>query len=130
MNSKKVILIFLGTLSLCLGVVGIIIPVLPTTPFLLLSAGLFFHSSTRLYRYLITNKYVGVYILKFRSDNGMTRKLKLYSIFIMWLMICVSCLFFIQSLSVRIFIVVLGIIGSLVMGIVVPTVYNSTNNNK
>lgn len=122
MNSKKLILMFLGTISLFIGAIGIIIPGLPTTPFLLLAAGLYLHSSTRLYNYLISNKYIGPYILKFRSDKGMSIKLKIYSICIMWLMIFTSCLLFIQSLTVIIFILALGIIGSLLMGFAVPTV--------
>lgn len=121
----KAIMISLGTISLLIGVIGAFVPGLPTTPFLLLTAGLYMHSSDRLYQLLITNRQIGPYILNFRSNKGMTRKLKIYSICIMWLMISLSCLLFIQSLSVKLFVVVLGIIGSLVMGTLVPTVYNS-----
>ena len=54
MNLFKVILIALGTLSLCIGIIGIIVPGLPTTPFILLTAGLYINSSDRSYQKLIT----------------------------------------------------------------------------
>ncbi|MBW6479367.1 MAG: YbaN family protein, partial [Bacteroidales bacterium] len=63
MTLKKILFAFLGTLSLILGVIGIFVPGLPTTPFLLLTAGLYMKSSERLYKLLISNKYLGPYIL-------------------------------------------------------------------
>lgn len=121
----KTILIFIGTVSLCIGIIGIIVPGLPTTPFLLLTAGLYLRSSEKLYRSLITNKHLGFYIKKFQSDKGMTKKVKLYSICLMWVMITVSILFFITALSVKLIILVLGITGTIVMGFIIPTVNNS-----
>ena len=49
MNLIKVLLIVLGTLSLCVGIIGIVVPGLPTTPFVLLTAGLYIKSSDKLY---------------------------------------------------------------------------------
>jgi uncharacterized membrane protein YbaN (DUF454 family) len=93
-------LIFIGTVSLCIGVLGIFIPGLPATPFLLLTAALYVRGSDRLYQTLITNKYLGSYILKFRTDKGMTKGLKLYSFIIMWFMIIISCAFFITPVPI------------------------------
>ncbi len=59
MSFLKSILILLGTLSLCIGVIGIVVPGLPTTPFLLLTAGLYIKSSDKLYTKLISNRLVG-----------------------------------------------------------------------
>lgn len=126
MTFIKLILIFIGTVSLSIGAMGILIPGLPTTPFLLLSAALYIRSSDRLYHALISNKYLGSYILKFRSDKGMKKGLKLCSVLIMWIMIIASCLFFITSVSLRLLISVLGIIGTIVMLFIIPT----TNNSK
>ena len=57
---KKFLLIFTGSLSLILGLIGIVVPLLPTTPFLLLSAACFFKNSDKLYKKLISNKYGGI----------------------------------------------------------------------
>jgi uncharacterized membrane protein YbaN (DUF454 family) len=122
MSLLKAILIVLGTVSLLAGAIGIFVPGLPTTPFLLLTSVLYVHSSDKLYKLLISNKRVGAYILNFRSNKGMTRKLKIYSICIMWVMITISCLFFIPTLSIKLIVAVLGLTGSFVMGIVVPTI--------
>jgi uncharacterized membrane protein YbaN (DUF454 family) len=121
MTFRKVIMICLGTISLCIGVIGIFIPGLPTTPFLLLTAVLYFRSSDRLYQALITNKHIGSYILRFRTDKGMKKGLKLYSVITMWIMIIASCLLLITSGSLKMFVLVLGIVGTIVMLFFIPT---------
>jgi uncharacterized membrane protein YbaN (DUF454 family) len=122
MTFIKAVMIFFGTVSLFIGVLGIFIPGLPTTPFLLLTAALFIRSSDKLYHRLITNKYLGSYIQKFRLDKGVTKRVKLYSILTMWMMIIVSCLFLINVISLILVVLVLGIIGTIVMWILIPTV--------
>ena len=62
----KFLLIFLGTISLILGITGIFVPGMPTTPFLLLTAGCYVKSSDKLYNYLIKNKLIGTYISDFQ----------------------------------------------------------------
>jgi len=121
----RTLLIFIGTVSLCIGAIGIFIPGLPTTPFLLLSAGLYLRSSEKLYHFLIKNKHLGFYVMKFQTNKGMTKGIKLYSISTMWIMITVSCLFFITPLSVKLCVSGLGIIGTIVMGFIIPTIKNS-----
>lgn len=125
----KAVMISVGTISLVIGVIGAFIPGLPTTPFLLLSAGLFVKSSDRLYNLLINNKHIGAYILKYRSNKGMSLKLKTYSIILMWLMITLSCLFFITAPITKLIVSSCGIIGTIVMSLVVPT-SKTVDNNK
>lgn len=121
MNFYKVVLIVLGTLSLCVGIIGIVVPGLPTTPFLLLTAGLYVKSSDRLYQKLITSRIAGSYITEFRTKKGMTKKTKLSAIGTMWVMITISCLFFITPNSLKIVILIIGLAGTIVMGILIPT---------
>jgi uncharacterized membrane protein YbaN (DUF454 family) len=59
MSVSKVLLIAAGALSLALGVVGIVLPVLPTTPFLLLASFCFLKSSRRLHRWIMENRHFG-----------------------------------------------------------------------
>ncbi|MDR0506322.1 MAG: YbaN family protein [Dysgonamonadaceae bacterium] len=80
----KYLLIVLGIVSLCLGVLGIFLPVLPTTPFLLLSAALFMRSSKRLYHWLLNHKVFGQYIRSFMEDKSIPLKVKVISITVMW----------------------------------------------
>ncbi|UCH15746.1 MAG: YbaN family protein [Bacteroidales bacterium] len=120
----KLVLIILGTVSLFFGIAGIFIPGLPTTPFILLTAGLYVRSSEKLYNQLIINKYVGPFISDFRKNKGMNIQTKAYSIILMWVMIFTSAYFFINSLRARLVLIGAGIIGTIVMGFIVPTVKN------
>ncbi|MFI3264348.1 MAG: YbaN family protein [Rikenellaceae bacterium] len=88
----KALFIVLGTLSLMLGVLGIVLPLLPTTPFLLLSATLYMHSSPRLYDWLLGNKYLGQYIRNYREHKIIPLKAKIVSLLILWsTILCSIC---------------------------------------
>ncbi len=76
-----------GTLSLILGVVGIVLPGLPTTPFLLLSAGCYARGSERFYIWLMTNKVFGKYIRNYREGKGIPKKVKSGALTFLWLTI-------------------------------------------
>jgi len=120
----KLVLIILGTISLFLGILGIFIPGLPTTPFILLTAGLYARSSEKLYRQLLINKYLGPFISDFRKNKGLNIQTKIYSIILMWTMIFVSAYFFMNTLMPRIILVTAGIVGTVVMGFLIPTIKN------
>lgn len=80
----KYLFILLGSLSLILGVLGIFLPLLPTTPFLLLSAALYMHSSPKLYDKLLTNRYLGGYITDYRENKALARSTKIKIILLLW----------------------------------------------
>ena len=80
----KYILAFLGTLSLVLGLVGIFLPILPTTPFLLLAAALYFRSSRRLYDWLLAHPHLGTYIRNFRENKAIPLRVKIVSVSLVW----------------------------------------------
>jgi len=120
MSLIKLLLIFLGTLSLCIGLIGIFIPGLPTTPFLLLTAALYIRSSDKLYRKVVENRFIGSYVIKYQTNKGMTRSDKIYAISLMWIMIAISCILFIDSNLINLIILMVGVIGTIVMGLLVP----------
>jgi uncharacterized membrane protein YbaN (DUF454 family) len=80
----KIILATLGTITLALGIIGIFLPVLPTTPFLLLSAALYVRSSQRLYDWLMSHKHLGPYIKNFREHKALPLRVKIVSVTMVW----------------------------------------------
>ncbi|MDY3268447.1 MAG: YbaN family protein [Phocaeicola sp.] len=92
----RLIYSIIGFISVLLGVIGIFLPVLPTTPFLLLAAALFFRSSPRAYSWLINHKYLGPYIRSFREDKSIPLRIKIISIGTLWLT-AVHCIIFVFS---------------------------------
>ncbi|WP_102262963.1 YbaN family protein [Mesobacillus jeotgali] len=89
----KALLITIGTLSISLGVIGILVPLLPTTPLILLGAACYVKASDELYQKLIRNKWLGGYIKDFREKNGITLKNKVLSLCLMWISILGTILF-------------------------------------
>ena len=87
----RALLLGAGGLSVALGVIGIFLPVLPTTPFLLLAATCFARSSPRVYIWLVTHPRLGPWIRDYLDGAGIPLKAKLYSIGLMWPSILLSC---------------------------------------
>ena len=106
------ILIALGSLSLALGLIGVVVPGLPTTPFLLLSAACYVRSSERLYGWLLNHRLFGRYIREYRENRGMSIRAKLLALALMWVMILLSATVFVAATRVRVLILLLGIVGT------------------
>ncbi|KPC32987.1 Uncharacterized protein ABJ99_1840 [Pseudomonas syringae pv. cilantro] len=87
----RYLLAAVGWLSVALGVIGIFLPVLPTTPFLLLAAACFARSSPRFYHWLINHPQLGPWIRDYLEGNGIPLKGKVYAIGMMWASISLSC---------------------------------------
>jgi len=79
-----------GLVSVAVGVVGIALPVLPTTPFLLLAAWCFARSSERLHRWLVTHRRLGVYVVGFVYGGGIPRRAKITALVVLWVSVSVS----------------------------------------
>ncbi|HLD68277.1 MAG TPA: YbaN family protein [Pseudomonas sp.] len=84
-------LLTLGWLCVVLGVIGIFVPVLPTTPFLLLAAACFVRSSRRFYLWLVGHPKLGPWIRDYLEGQGIPLKGKVYAIGLMWSSIALSC---------------------------------------
>jgi uncharacterized membrane protein YbaN (DUF454 family) len=89
----KYILAFLGSVALVLGIVGIFLPVLPTTPFLLLAAALYLRSSQRLYEWLMSHKHLGPYIKNFRENKAIPLRVKIVSVTLVWVTLLYCAIF-------------------------------------
>lgn len=104
--------IILGTFSLGLGLLGIVTPGLPTTPFVLLTAFLYAKGSPRLHEKLKNNKITGYYLNRMNGELGW--KIKFLSVSIMWCMICFTIFFvFAGNLVMQHVMLGLGIIGTI-----------------
>lgn len=106
--AKKYLLIFAGSISLVLGIVGVFIPVLPTTPFLLLSSFCFLRSSKRLYNWLINHKLFGSYIYNYLTYRAINKNTRIGALIFLWLSLLVS-IFFVSNLHMTIFLFAVGI---------------------
>ena len=123
----KILLIATGTFLIGVSIVGIFIPVLPTTPFLLLAAALYARSSKRFYNWLINNRILGRYIKNYREGKGIPLKVKIIAISILWITIGYSAIFAMEILWVRILLVIIAIGVTVHIVRVRPRVENNTN---
>lgn len=98
---QRILYLVAGTLSLGLGILGIPIPLLPTTPFLLLSAWLFARSSRRFYLWLINHRYFGETIRNYRERGGVKARVKAGAIALLWVTIAISAIWAVQLWWVR-----------------------------
>jgi len=89
---KRGILIIFGTFSLVLGLIGIFLPIIPTTPLLLLAAACYSRSSTRFNNWLLNNRLFGSYIKNYREGRGMPIGAKVFTLSLLWITITVSSL--------------------------------------
>ncbi len=105
----RVLLIIVGTLFVGLGIIGIFVPVLPTTPFLLLAAACYVRSSQRLHNWLLNNKWFGHYMSDYLERKGLPLKLKILTITLLWTAIGTSVAFAVQNLVVRLILVIIAI---------------------
>ena len=97
----RILLIAGGTLCVALAVLGLFLPMLPTTPFLLLAAVCYARSSERFYHWLVTNRWFGAYIRNYREGRGIPLWHKVLAISLLWLTIGYAAWFVAQLWWVR-----------------------------
>ncbi|WP_405099124.1 YbaN family protein [Oceanobacillus sp. FSL H7-0719] len=105
---KRIFLVAAGSLSLALAILGIFLPLLPTTPFLLLSAACYVRSSERLYQWLITHKQLGPYIRNYREGNGIPLKAKVVGVATLWGSMLFTIFFVVPLIPVKILLACIG----------------------
>ncbi len=111
MSLRKIALVTAGALCVGLAVVGIFVPVLPTTPFLLLAAACFIRSSDRLYNWLIHHKWFGNYIRYYREYRAVTLKSKIIALVMLWGVIGFTAFGVIDKWWIR------GLLGAIAVGV-------------
>ncbi|NTV45945.1 MAG: DUF454 domain-containing protein [Chlorobiales bacterium] len=116
----RYLLIAAGTLSVGLAVLGIFLPVMPTTPFLLLAAACYAKSSEKFYKWLISHKWFGSYIKQYREGQGIPLRAKVLGITMNWTMVLISVIFVAKIFLLKFFLI-LSAVGVTIFMLRMPT---------
>lgn len=106
---KKYTYIGLGTLCLGLGTLGIFLPLLPTTPFWLLTCWFYIRSSEKLYNKVMSNRYFGAYVRSYIVDKSIPLKGKIVTLAVMWIAMGFTVVFFVKAWWLRILLGVIAV---------------------
>lgn len=106
---KRQLYIILASIFVGLGALGIFIPLLPTTPFLLLATYFYMNSSKQRLRWLLSNRYLGPYIRSYLSKEGVPLRLKIRTLILLWVTILYATFFATDKLHVQIILIIIAI---------------------
>lgn len=123
-SPKRILFIVAGTICLGLGTLGIILPLLPTTPFLLLTAACYMRGSDRMYQWLLNNKWFGTYIRNYREGKGIPLRGKISALVLLWTTISFTAIFIISIGVIRVTLFIIAAIVSIYL-IRLPTLEKS-----
>ncbi len=101
-GAKRTLLLVGGSFAFLLAIIGAILPMMPTTPFLLLSAYCYARSSARCHRWLTTNRFFGRYVTQMAQGRSLSPPLKAALIASSWFTAAVSAVWLAPNLTVRI----------------------------
>ncbi len=107
------LLVLAGTVSLGLGTLGILIPLLPTTPFLLLTAACYIRSSERLYKWLMDHRLYGKFLHNYLEKRAISLNVKIGSLTLLWVTIITSSLFFLSVTWLQILLIIKAVLVTL-----------------
>ena len=123
----KAVLVTVGTLSVGLGVLGIFLPLLPTTVFLLLAAACYARSSDRFYLWLVNHRWLGTYIRNHYEGRGMRRRDKIVTLVALWAGIGATAVWSVETLWVRL--VLLAIASAVTVHVARLKVFEETGSS-
>ena len=106
---SRLALLLAGNLFVAFGILGIFLPLLPTTPFLLLAAACYFRSSEKFYSWLMNNKWLGNYIKNYREKKSIPLKIKVLCLSFLWLTIGYSVFFVVNIFLLRVILILIAI---------------------
>jgi uncharacterized membrane protein YbaN (DUF454 family) len=105
----RTILLAGGWFFTFLAFVGLLLPLVPTTPFLLAAAACFYRSSDRFYNWIMNNRYFGHYLREYQSGRGIPMRVKILTLTFTWTSTLVSVLFFVPWLWLKIMLVTISL---------------------
>ena len=105
---RKWLLMTIGVVAVGLGTAGIFLPLLPTTPFLLLAAACFIRSSDRLYQWLITNRWFGSFIRNYREHRTIPLRAKVIAVVLLWTTMIYSAFALIDHRALRVLLLLIA----------------------
>jgi hypothetical protein len=117
------ILIITGTFLVGIGILGIFLPLLPTTIFFILAAVCYARSSEKFYVWLMHNRYFGKYIRNYKMGNGMTLASKIVSITLLWTAILISAFYGVENFYIRILLILIAV------GVTIHLLWIKTSKN-
>jgi uncharacterized membrane protein YbaN (DUF454 family) len=98
-----------GVLLVVIGVIGIFLPILPTTIFLILASACFIKSSPQANEWLKNHKILGMYIKNYQDKSGLTVKSKIFNITFLWVMISASAIFFTELWYIKVILLAIAL---------------------
>jgi len=102
----KFLLYSSGFFFLGLGILGIFIPLLPTTPFLLLAASVFMHTNKKIYVWMFNNRWFGKQFRSYVKNKSVSRIVKISSLLVLWITISYSIFFVVENIWIRLVLVI------------------------
>jgi hypothetical protein len=100
----------LGVLAMVVGLIGVVVPLLPTTPFLLLAAACFVRSSDTMYGWLISNRLFGGFIRDYREQRGVSARAKIVALALLWGVIGYTALTAVDAAWLRVLLVAIAVV--------------------
>jgi len=114
---RRILLVIAGSIFLAVGLIGIVVPVLPTTPFLILAALCYARGSAGCYRWLVTNRVFGRYLDDYLHGRGVPWRVRGGALVFLWGVITATSLLWVEALWLRIllFVIAVGVTAHVVM---------------
>jgi len=106
---KRRLLVITGTVFTGVGIFGILVPILPTTPFLLLATACFVRGSQSFYNWLLNNRLLGIYISSYVQGKGMPHRVKVFTVVLLWTTIGLSMWLATQDILIRVILVLVAV---------------------
>lgn len=106
---KHLLFIILGTLFLGIGCIGLIRPILPTTPFLILAAACYVRGADRIYGWMMRNRLFGEFIKNYLEGKGIKSMQKVITLVFLWVMIIFTTVYMIENMIRRIFLLIIDL---------------------
>ena len=106
----KGLLVALGILATTVGLIGVVVPLLPTTPFLLLAAACFVRSSDSMYGWLTSNRLFGGFIRDYREQRGVSARAKIMALVLLWSVIGYTALTAVDAAWLRVLLVAIAVV--------------------